>query len=58
MSPAAMQIEHMSGLQKAAILLLLLGDDAASSVYKNLPDEELQRLAPFEAADLGLHMAH
>ena len=44
MSPMALQIEHMSGLQKAAILLLLLGDDAASSVYKNLPDEELQRL--------------
>ena len=34
----------LSGLRKAAILLVLLGDDAASSVYRNLPQEEVQRL--------------
>ncbi|HXZ79908.1 MAG TPA: HDOD domain-containing protein [Terriglobales bacterium] len=33
-----------SGLEKAAILLVLLGEDAASSVYRQLPEQEVQRL--------------
>jgi flagellar motor switch protein FliG len=32
----------MSGLRKAAILLVVLGDDAASAVYKNLGEEEIR----------------
>ena len=40
----ALSVEGMSGLQKAAILLLLLGEDAASSVYKGLTDADLQKL--------------
>jgi flagellar motor switch protein FliG len=33
-----------TGLQKAAILLILLGDDAATGIYKHLNDSELQQL--------------
>ena len=36
--------QPLSGLRKAAILLVLLGDEAASAVYRNLPQEEVQRL--------------
>jgi flagellar motor switch protein FliG len=32
----------MSGLRKAAILLVVLGDEAASAVYKNLAENELR----------------
>ena len=42
----------MNGLRKAAILLVLLGDDAASSIYTNLPTFEVQRLTQ-EIAELG-----
>ena len=42
---------RMNGLQKAAVLLVLLGDDAASSVYRNLPQEELHHLTQ-EIAEL------
>lgn len=34
----------MTGLQKAAILLILLGEEAATAIYKKLPEEELQQL--------------
>jgi flagellar motor switch protein FliG len=34
----------MSGLRKAAILLVVLGDEAASAVYKNLAEEELRNI--------------
>lgn len=36
--------EPLSGLRKAAILLVLLGDEAASMIYRNLPEREMQRL--------------
>src|SRR5208282_1736777 len=36
--------QNLSGLRKAAILLVLLGDEAASFVYRNLPQEDLQML--------------
>jgi flagellar motor switch protein FliG len=32
----------MSGLRKAAILLVVLGDEAATAIYKNLGEEELR----------------
>jgi flagellar motor switch protein FliG len=43
-------VKQVTGLQKAAILLVLLGDDAATSVYKHLHDHELQRLTEEIAA--------
>ena len=38
MSHAELQI---TGTRRAAILMVLLGDDAASGVYRNLPEGEL-----------------
>jgi flagellar motor switch protein FliG len=36
--------QNLHGIRKAAILLVLLGDEAASLVYRNLPQEDLQIL--------------
>jgi flagellar motor switch protein FliG len=36
------QEERLSGKRKVAILLVLLGDEVATEVYKNLPDTELK----------------
>ena len=41
----------MSGKRKAAILLVLLGDDVATDVFKNLPELELRQITQ-EIADL------
>lgn len=41
----------MSGKRKAAILLVLLGDDIASDVFKNLPEVELREITQ-EIAEL------
>lgn len=41
---AAAEQANLTGLRKAAILLVLLGDEAASLVYRNLPQEEIQKL--------------
>lgn len=41
----------ISGVRKAAILLVLLGDDTASQVYRNLPERDLEDLTQ-EIADL------
>jgi flagellar motor switch protein FliG len=38
----AEEFPSMSGLRKAAILLVVLGDDAASAVYKHLGEDELR----------------
>lgn len=49
----------MTGMRKAAILLVVLGDDVASAVYKNLGEEELRNIAQeiteldFISADLA-----
>jgi flagellar motor switch protein FliG len=43
--------EPLSGCRKAAILLVLLGEEAASSVYKHLPETELHMITQ-EIADL------
>src|ERR1700678_2295621 len=32
------------GLQKAAILMVLLGEESASHIYRNLPETDVQRL--------------
>jgi flagellar motor switch protein FliG len=49
--PAADQA-RLPGVRKAAILLVLLGDEAASLVYRHLPQEEVQRLTE-EISELG-----
>src|ERR1017187_6847351 len=36
--------QNLHGIRKAAILLVLLGDEAASLVYRNLPQDDLQML--------------
>lgn len=36
--------KSLSGLEKAAILLILLGEEATTTIYKNLPPGELQLL--------------
>ena len=41
----------LSGTRKAAILLVLLGEDAASQVYRNLPERDLEDLTQ-EIAEL------
>ena len=42
----------LTGMRKGAVLLVLLGDDAAAAICKNLPQEELRLLAK-EIAELG-----
>ena len=49
--PAAPNSAALAGLRKAAILLVLLGEDAASKVYSNLPERDLQDLTQ-EIAEL------
>jgi flagellar motor switch protein FliG len=43
--------ESLSGCRKAAILLVLLGEEAASSVYKHLPETAVRRITQ-EIAEL------
>jgi flagellar motor switch protein FliG len=33
-----------SGLRKAAILMVLLGEDAASEIYRHLPQPEVEQI--------------
>src|SRR3954463_1289153 len=47
-----MSVAAMSGLRKAAILVVVLGEDAASGVFKFLPEQELHKLTE-EIAELG-----
>ena len=45
MTPAAARsTQGPSGTHKAAILLVLLGDDIAAQIYRNLPEHELEQL--------------
>jgi flagellar motor switch protein FliG len=46
------QIGALSGTRKAAILLTVLGEDSAATVFRNLNEDELQRVAD-EVANLG-----
>lgn len=36
--------ESMSGTEKAAVLMIMLGDEAASMLYRNLPDADVQEI--------------
>jgi flagellar motor switch protein FliG len=56
---SVLETAPLSGTRKAAILLSVLGDEAAATILKNLPEEELQRVTdevasltsvPFETA--------
>lgn len=42
----------LTGTRKAAILLSLLGDEAAAPILRNLPDEDLERITE-EVANMG-----
>jgi flagellar motor switch protein FliG len=44
--------QAMTGIRKAAILLVLMGDEAASEIYRRLNPLEVQRLTQ-EIAELG-----
>jgi flagellar motor switch protein FliG len=44
--------EKLSGPRKAAILLSILGEDAAAPILRNLPDDDLERIAE-EVAGMG-----
>ena len=46
------ETKSLTGMRKAAILLVVLGDEAASAVYKNLPEEDLRGLTE-EITELG-----
>jgi len=48
MNPGQSQI---SGVRKAAVLLVLLGEENASQIYRNLPEQDLQQLTQ-EIAEL------
>src|SRR5271163_5080658 len=43
----------LSGPRKAAILLTVLGEDSAATVFRNLSEQDLQRVAD-EVAGLGM----
>jgi flagellar motor switch protein FliG len=43
----------LTGVTKAAILLVLLGEEAASAIYRNLPQQELHEVSQ-EIASIGL----
>lgn len=43
---------NLTGARKAAILVSLLGEDAAATILRNLPERDLQRIAD-EIASLG-----
>jgi flagellar motor switch protein FliG len=46
------EYKQLRGVQKAAILMTVLGDDAAAIFFRNLPDDELQ-IVMREIANLG-----
>jgi flagellar motor switch protein FliG len=48
-----LEVSGLSGARKAAILLTVLGEDAAAVVFRNLNKEDLQRVAD-EVANLGV----
>jgi flagellar motor switch protein FliG len=39
-----MSVPPMNGLRKAAILMVILGEDAAGEIYKHLPQAEVERI--------------
>ena len=54
---AAMEYSQLTGTQKAAILLTVLDDESASSIFRHLPESDLQRVAR-EISHLGRVPSH
>jgi len=44
-------VTMLAGMRKAAVLLVLLGEDVASQIYRNLPQQDLEQLTK-EIAEL------
>ena len=38
-------IEQLSGLRKAAVLMIMIGDEASSEILKQLDEEEVQAIS-------------
>ncbi len=53
----ALEFTKLSGPRKAAILLTVLGEDAAAAIFRNLPEEDLQAVSR-EILGLGIVPAH
>lgn len=45
-----MAVEAMSGLQKAAVLMIMIGEEAASLLYRHLPEHDVQQITQEIAA--------
>lgn len=45
-------VSHLSGIRKAAILIAIMGEEAASAVYRQLSEKDVQAVTK-ELADLG-----
>ena len=52
MNASTLELQDMSGIRKAAILMMLLGEEAAAMIFRHLSDEDLQELTS-EIARLG-----
>ena len=52
MSTSTVDLQQLSGVRKAAILIATLGEEAAESIFRHLVEEDLQRLSQ-EIARLG-----
>ena len=44
--------EEISGLRKAAVLMVLLGDEASAAVFQHLQEDEIQEISR-EISKLG-----
>src|ERR1035437_7471786 len=49
---ATADLARLSGVRKAAILMTVLGEDSAATIFRDLNEEDLQRVAD-EVAGLG-----
>ncbi len=52
MNASALELQDMPGVRKAAILMMLLGEEAAAMIFRHLSDEDLQELTQ-EISRLG-----
>ncbi len=53
----SVEVPLLSGAKKAAILLTILAEDAAAAIFRNLPEDDLQRVTR-EILNLGSVPAH
>ena len=50
---ASSEAEQISGLRKAAILMVMIGDEASSNILRQLDEEEVQEISREIARLLG-----